>query len=112
MASGFNWKYDAGEILLDPGDRVDVVAAVPAAPRPACSRCGRRTSSDTERAAPDLPTVPVAHFNVTGSAARPYTIGDGTPLLTLRSAQSVETLGAPTGTLLDPATFAPAQARD
>ena len=29
-SAGFDFKYGAGEILLDPGDRADVVAAIPA----------------------------------------------------------------------------------
>ena len=29
IVSGFDFKYDAGEVLLDPGDRVDVVAVFP-----------------------------------------------------------------------------------
>jgi Multicopper oxidase/Bacterial Ig domain len=47
----------------------------------------------------------VAHFNVVGVGGS-YTIGNLTPLLT-SIGQSVETLGAPTGTLLDPSMFAP-----
>ena len=35
-SAGFDFKYDAGEILLDPGDRADVVAAIPGRRRPAC----------------------------------------------------------------------------
>ena len=66
-------KYTAGEILLDPGDRADVVAAIPA------SATGVLTlwTEDFERTGGgylDIPTVPVAHFNVTGRAGPVYTI--------------------------------------
>ena len=44
-SAGFDTKYDAGEILLDPGDRADVVAAIPADARPASLTLWTRTSS-------------------------------------------------------------------
>ena len=31
VVGGFDFKYTSGEILLDPGDRADVVAAIPTA---------------------------------------------------------------------------------
>jgi hypothetical protein len=50
------------------------------------------------------------HLLVTGPApGTPYAIGDGTPLRSSIAGADVETLGAPTGTLLNPATFAPAK---
>src|SRR5262249_44467297 len=52
------------------------------------------------------PTVPVAHFNVNGSVGSPYTISEATGLLTAVGA-SVEVLGAPTGSVIDPSTFSP-----
>jgi FtsP/CotA-like multicopper oxidase with cupredoxin domain len=105
VVSGFDFKYGSGEVLLDPGDRVDVVAVFPPTATGVftlwTSKFQRQGSGQT----PNLPTVPVAHFNVVGSAGN-YTIGNLTPLLT-SIGQSVETLPAPTGSLLDPSTFAP-----
>jgi len=108
VVAGFDTHYFAGEILLDPGDRADVVAAIPA------TATGVLTlwTEDFERTGPagafaGTPTEPVAHFNVIGSVVAPaYTIAAGTPL---RSATGdpVAVLGAATGTLLDPAAFAP-----
>ncbi|HEX6131263.1 MAG TPA: multicopper oxidase domain-containing protein, partial [Actinomycetota bacterium] len=107
-ASGFDWKYGAGELLLDPGDRQDVVFAVPA------SASGVLTLwtmdfSRTGAGFAKLPSVPVAHFNVTGPAVSPaYTIADGTPLLaSLGSANEV--LGPADGALIDPSTLSPAE---
>ena len=44
-AGTFDFKYTDGEILLDPGDRPDVVITIPATATARCSRCGRRTFS-------------------------------------------------------------------
>jgi FtsP/CotA-like multicopper oxidase with cupredoxin domain len=104
-ASGFDWKFDHGEILLDPGERADVVAVFPA------NATGVYTlwTKDYPRTGSGLagiPTVPVAHFNVVGSVGGGYSIGAGTALLTSIGA-AVETIGAPTGSLLDPSSFAP-----
>jgi hypothetical protein len=54
----------------------------------------------------NIPTVPVAHFNVVGAAGAPYTIANGTPLRAA-TGDPVPTIGAPTATLLNPAAFAP-----
>ena len=101
----FDFKYGSGEVLLDPGDRADVVAAIPA------SATGVLTlwTQDFDRTGQgfaNTPTVPVAHFNVSGSASSVYAIASGTALLSSIGA-AVETLGPATGTLLDPSTFAP-----
>ncbi len=101
----FEWLYDQGEIVLDPGDRADVVVAIPS------NATGTLTlwTQDFNRTGQtfaNTPTVPVAHFNVSGAAGSPYSITAGTALLTSVGA-SVEALGAATGTLLDPTTFAP-----
>ena len=106
-SSGFDTKYTAGEILLPPADRPDVVAAIPA------SATGVLTlwTEDFKRAGGgylDIPTVPVAHFNVTGSAPAVYTIAAGTPLRAA-TGHPVEALGPATATLLNPALFAPAK---
>jgi FtsP/CotA-like multicopper oxidase with cupredoxin domain len=108
VVDGFDFKYLAGEILLDPGDRQDVVAAIPA------SASGVLTlwTLDFERLGTsaqhsNIPTVPVAHFNVTGSAVSPaYTI-DSTTQLRLHTGDPQEVLGPATASLLDPATFTP-----
>jgi FtsP/CotA-like multicopper oxidase with cupredoxin domain len=107
---GFDFDYAEGEILLDPGDRADVVVAFPSTTPAGVATLWtedfRRTGGgDSQGGWANLPTVPVAHFNVTGPALSPaYTIGDGTAL---RSATGdpQEGLPAPTGILLDPANF-------
>ena len=97
-----------GELLLDPGDRDDVVAAFP----DTASGVATLWTLDMERTGQgfaNIPTVPVAHFDVAGSAVVPaYSITDGTPL---RSATGdlVEVLPAPTDVLIDPSTLAPAK---
>ena len=98
----FVWRYDQGEILLDPGDRADVVAAIPA------SATGVLTlwTEDFERTGTgfaNLPTVPVAHFEVSGSTT-PFTIAHGTGLRSF-TGSPVETIGAATASFLDPAPF-------
>ncbi len=105
MIGTFDTKYTLGEILLDPGDRQDVVAAIPA------TATGVLTlwTLDFDRTGggeSNIPTVPVAHFSVTGSALSPaYTIADSTDLR-FHTSNPVEVLGPATGSLLDPATFA------
>ncbi|MBG0568415.1 multicopper oxidase domain-containing protein [Actinoplanes aureus] len=104
---GFDTKFGAGEILLPPGSRADVVAAIP----PAATGGLTLWTRDYRRSGglwAGLPTVPVMHLNVTGPAAATFTIGGGTALRAAIPAP-VETLGAATGTLLDPAAFAPAK---
>jgi FtsP/CotA-like multicopper oxidase with cupredoxin domain len=109
IVAGFDFKYGSGEILIDPGDRADVVVAIPAG-----ASVGDKLTlwtQDFERTGMGFaktPTVPVAHFNVTGTAGSVYTIADGTPLRAA-TGDLVETLPAATGTLLDPATFSPAK---
>lgn len=104
-ATGYEFKYEAGEVFVDPGDRVDLVAAIPAGATGVATLWTLdmpRTGSGWSR----LPTVPVAHFQVEGDPVVPaYTIGAGTPL---RSATGdlVEVLPTPTGALLDPAALA------
>jgi len=106
VVSGFDFGYDSGEILLDPGDRADVVAAIPS------SATGVLTlwTEDFKRHGTGfslLPTVPVMHLNVTGSAGSTYTISNGTALRA-STGDTVPALGAATATLLDPTTFSPA----
>src|SRR5258706_6443962 len=103
----FHFDYDAGEILLDPGDRVDVVAVFP----PTATGDFTLWTKDFPRTGQgnaNVPTVPVAHFHIAGSVGPGYTMTGGTPVLT-SIGQSVEVLGAATGSLLDPGTFSPAK---
>lgn len=107
VVGGFDFKYDSGQILLDPGDRQDVVVAIPS------SATGVLTmwTEDFNRTGngfSHIPTVPVMHLNVTGSPVVPeYTIGAGAAL---RSATGhpVEALGSATAVLIDPSTLPPA----
>ena len=107
VVAGYIFKYDAGEILIDPGDRADIVVAIPAG-----AAVGDKLTlwtQDFERTGmgfAKIPTVPVAHFNVTGTAGSVYTIAAGTPLRAA-TGDLVEVLPAATGTLLDPTTFTP-----
>jgi FtsP/CotA-like multicopper oxidase with cupredoxin domain len=105
VIGGFDTQYGFGEILLPPGSRADVVAAIPA------SATGVLTlwTEDYNRTGlgfADIPTVPVMHLNVTGRAGSRYTIGAGTPLRAA-TGDLVPVVGPATGRLLDPTTFAP-----
>lgn len=122
-AGGFDTGYDAGEILLPPSSRADVVAAIP--PGEPVGSVLTLWTRDFQRVGPanpggwaQLPTVPVMHLEVTGTApGTPYTIVGGRvggPIGTaLRDAvpgvDNVEALPAPApGTgLLNPSTFSP-----
>src|SRR4029079_14858816 len=105
----FDWDYNAGEILLDPGDRTDVVIAFPV------SASGIWTlwtedfrptgNGDSADGWTRTPTVPVAHFNVTGAAVPAFTIAAGDPLRASIGGAAVEALPAATGHLLDPTIF-------
>ena len=98
----YEFNYDSGEIVLGPGDRADVVAAIP----PGASGLATLWQEDFKRTGggngaggwANLPTVPVAHLNVTGAPAVPtYAIAAGTPILNDPSVgRSVEVLPAPT----------------
>jgi FtsP/CotA-like multicopper oxidase with cupredoxin domain/flagellar motor protein MotB len=101
----FDTLYDAGEQLLPPGSRADVVAAIPS------NATGTLTmwTEDyfrTGNGYSNIPTVPVMHLRVDGIAPQAYTIAAGTPL---RSATGdpVELLGTASANLLNPATFTP-----
>ena len=54
----------------------------------------------------NTPTVPVAHLNVTGSGPA-YSLANGAALRASIAGAEIETLGAATASLLDPATFSP-----
>jgi FtsP/CotA-like multicopper oxidase with cupredoxin domain len=111
VAGGYDPGYSSGEILLDPGSRADVVAALP---------IGLAVGSDltlwtedyvrTGLGFSNIATVPVAHFHVAGTASVAYAIADHTPLREVfgKSAE-VEELGEPTAHLLDPTKLDPAK---
>lgn len=110
VVSGFDWLYDPGEILIPPGSRVDLVAAIPAG-LPVGSKLTLWTRDYPRLGGgpsgfADLPTVPVMHLNVTGNTGSAFAIADGTPLRTAVGS-SVETLGPATGSLLNSAAFVP-----
>src|SRR6185369_17404027 len=107
VIAGFDFKYGSGEILLDPGDRADVVVTIPAGA--AINDVLTLWTEDFERTGQGFaktPTVPVAHFKVTAVGGGPFATGAGTPLRAA-TGNPVETLPAATATLLNPAAFAP-----
>ena len=104
--------FDPGEILLAPGGRADVVAAIPAG-LPVGSvltlwtrdytRAGTAPVGAHAGGWAQLPTVPVAHFKVKPGAVGPYTINAGDPLRAAAMMPPVEALGAAVAPiLLDP----------
>jgi FtsP/CotA-like multicopper oxidase with cupredoxin domain len=106
VVGGFDFKYGSGEILLGPGDRADVVAAIPANATGVATMWAQDFAR-TGLGFTNTPTVPVMHLNVTGAAGA-YTIAEGTALRTA-TGSPVETLGPATSTLLNPAIFVPAK---
>ncbi len=118
--TGFDTKYNPGEILLPPAARADIVAAIP---DDVTVTDLTLWTQDFERfpGAPapmdppysNIPTVPVLHLNVTGAAVSPaYSItgmpnGVGGTPLRAATGNLVPTLGAATANLLDPGAFAP-----
>jgi FtsP/CotA-like multicopper oxidase with cupredoxin domain len=109
VINGFDTKITTGEIVLDPGDRIDAVVAIPA--NATNNSVLTLWTEDFQRAGngnggggnnyTNIPTVPVAHFQVSGSVGMPFTIGAGTQLLEALG-KSVEILPAATGSLLAP----------
>lgn len=104
----FDTGYTSGETLVPPGSRADVVAAIP----PAATGVLTLWTEDYLRVGPvgggwsNIPTVPVMHLKVAGTAASTYTLANNAPL---RAAEGdpVPVLGPATGTLLNPAAFVP-----
>jgi FtsP/CotA-like multicopper oxidase with cupredoxin domain len=102
-------NYLTGEILLPPGTRADVVAAIPPSPT---SGVMTLWTEDYKRGGgggtyTDIPTVPVMHLNLSGPTVTPnYSISAGTPLRAA-TGNTVPVLGPATGTLLNPSTFSP-----
>ena len=108
---GFKFNYKQGQILIPPGSREDVVAAIPGT----ASGVLTLWTEDFQRAGglnsyAWIPTVPVMHLNVAGSGGT-YTIANGTPLRPDTDLVQVLTLpGEGPGSLLasgmgDPITF-------
>jgi FtsP/CotA-like multicopper oxidase with cupredoxin domain len=105
----FETGFNQGEILLPPGSRADVVAAIPSLPATGVLTLWTEDYQRTGMGYADIPTVPVMHLNLAGSPVVPaYAISDGTPLRAA-TGDLVPVLGLATGTLLDPATFSPAK---
>jgi hypothetical protein len=76
----FEWKYTEGEILIDPGDRADVVAVIPGGTTGQVLTLWTQDFDRTGGAWANIPTVPVAHFNVTGTTGVSYVLLPGDPL--------------------------------
>jgi FtsP/CotA-like multicopper oxidase with cupredoxin domain len=109
VLGAFDTKYTQGEILIPPGSRVDVVAAIPAAPTTGVLTLWTEDYSRTGMGYSDIATVPVMHLNLAGATVSPaYSISNGTPLRAA-TGDTVPVLGPATGTLLDPSTFSPAK---
>ncbi len=112
----FDTKYDSGEILMPPGSRADVVAAIPSSPTSGVLTMWTEDYSRTGNGFSNIPTVPVAHFKLKGSKVTPaykITGGTGNPgfppsgtALRAATGHPVPALGPATGALLSPATFA------
>jgi len=100
-------EYDEGEILLPPGGRADVVAAIPSTPTSGVLTLWTEDFKRTGGGFVNIPTVPVMHLNLTGAPVTPpYEIENGTELR-LAAGDPVQPLGEPTDSLLDPAEFSP-----
>jgi FtsP/CotA-like multicopper oxidase with cupredoxin domain len=107
VIAGFDTLYTKGEILIPPGSRSDVVAAIPSGLTGVMTLWTedyKRVGNGTLYA--NTATVPVMHLNITGNAPTTYTIADGTPLRAA-TGDPQETLGNANNNLLDPANFPP-----
>lgn len=101
VIGGFDTKFTAGEIVLPPASRADVVAPIPSDATGIATlwtQDYQRTGAAADNFWANIPTVPVMHLNITGTAGS-YSIADGTQILESVSA-SVPILPAPTGTFL------------
>ena len=103
-------RFESGEIVLPPACRADVVAAIPAglplnSVLTLWTRDYQRTGDNNPGNWAQLPTVPVMHLKVTGAAGAAYTISAGDALRAPAGMPPVATLGAATGSLLNPVTI-------
>jgi FtsP/CotA-like multicopper oxidase with cupredoxin domain len=75
-------KFDSGEILLAPSDRADVVLVVPDGEPGDIATLWTRDYARNGRGFANLPTVPLLHLRIVGSANenRRYAISEGDPL--------------------------------
>ena len=75
-------EYDSGEILLSPSDRADVVLVVPDGRPGDIVTLWTRDYPRTGRRFANIPTVPVLHLRIIGSAneSRRFAISEGVPL--------------------------------
>ena len=87
VAGTFDFKYETGEILIDPGDRADVVVAVPATATGVLTMW-TEDFSRTGNGFSKIPTVPVMHLNVTGAAVVPALYDCGRDTVTRGDRQS------------------------
>lgn len=101
--AGFETKYAAGEIVLPPASRADVVALIPTDATGIATlwtQDYQRTGSVDDNFWANIPTVPVMHLNITGAVAS-FSIDDTTLILTSVGA-SVPVLADPTGSFIAP----------
>jgi FtsP/CotA-like multicopper oxidase with cupredoxin domain len=75
-------KFDSGEILLSPSDRADVVFVVPDGEPGDIATLWTRDYPRTGRGFANIPSVPVLHLRIVGSAneSRRFAISEGDPL--------------------------------
>jgi FtsP/CotA-like multicopper oxidase with cupredoxin domain len=103
------WKteFTLGEILIPPGTRSDVVAAIPPAPTTGVLTLWTEDYKRTGGGFVNIPPVPVMHLSLSGPTVAPaYSIAAGTKLRDA-TGDPISFLGAPSAPLLDPAGFAP-----
>lgn len=105
VIGGFDTGYASGEILLAPGNRADVVVAIPPAPIVVVGDVLTLWTQDYPRVGlgnhySGIPSVPVMHLEVTGTAGTTYTIGNATALAS--TGTPVVPLGVASAVLLDP----------
>jgi len=110
MKGTLNTKYDAGEIVLGPSQRADVVLAVPRSAAGEVITIWTRDYSRTGTGWALLPSVPVLHLGVAPNAIKPgglFQLPAGTPLLAHPAINDpVEDIkGLPVDPLTDPATL-------
>ncbi len=109
---GWVTGYTAGEILLPPGSRADVVAAIPQdngmATGFAAGEVATLWTRDYDRTGlgfSNIATEPVAHLRASGSNVPQYVLPGG---LRSQTAENVEFLPPPTANLLGAAALGPA----